>query len=132
VELPAGSNQASGNLASALAAKSQAEAALEARKAQLRADVASAHERLGSALRRLPLAQERVDNARAVVDGEQQRLALGTATSNDVIIAQQTLRESELKQLRTVVDAAVASVTLRQLTGQLLEDNRALAMGGVP
>ncbi len=130
LELPIGSNQADGNLASALADKSQAEASLEARQAQVRADVAAAHEALSSALQRVVLSQDSVDNARAVVEGEQHRLSLGTATSSDVIIAQQTHREAELRRLRTLVDAAVASARLRQATGQLLADNRALASSG--
>jgi outer membrane protein TolC len=129
LELPAGSNQADGNLASALAARSQAEAQLDALKAQLRADVASSHETLTSALARVQLSQDSVNNARAVVEGEQHRLSLGTATSADVIIAQQTHREAELRRLRALVDAAVASARLRHATGQLLADNRELANG---
>lgn len=130
LELPVGGSQLDANLASALATKSQAEAQLEARQAQLRADVASSHETLSSAMQRVALSQDSVDNARAVVEGEQQRLSLGTATSSDVILAQQTFRETELRRLRTVVDAAVASARLRQATGQLLSDNRELASSG--
>jgi len=130
LELPLGSNQADGNLAVALAARSQAQAQLESRKNQLRVDVASSHETLTSALARGALTQDSVNNARAVMEGEQQRLSLGTATSSDVIIAQQTHREAELRRLRALVDAAVASARLRQATGQLLADNRELAREG--
>lgn len=130
LELPIGGSQLDGNLASAIATKSQAEATLEARQAQLRSDVASFHEALTSAIARVALSQESVDNARAVAEGEQQRLTLGTATSSDVIIAQQTYRETELRRTRTLVDAAIASARLRQATGQLLADNRELASVG--
>lgn len=130
LELPAGSSQLDGNLAAALASKAQAEASLESRQAQIRLDVALSHESLRSALARLGQVQESVDSARSVAEAEQQRLTLGTATPADVIVAQQTHRAAELRWMRTLIDAAVASTRLQHATGQLLAAHRDLASIG--
>lgn len=130
LELPAGTSQLDGNLAAALASKSQAEASLESRQAQIRLDVALSHESLRSALTRLSQVQQSVDSARSVAEAEQQRLTLGTALPADVIVAQQTHRAAELRWMRTLIDAAVASTRLQHATGELLLAHRDLASIG--
>jgi outer membrane protein len=121
LELPLG-----GGRYAADAAAAQAE--LEAAQARYQAEVDTAQARVSSlavnvqaASDQVQLTTETATAANQLAEAERQRLNLGTTTSRDVVSAEQTLREAELRRLRAVVDQASARFELEHTAGTLLD-----------
>jgi outer membrane protein len=128
LELPLGSGRYGADAAAA-------QAQLEAAEARYRAELDAARARVGSLAVNVKAASEQValttDTATAagrLAQAERQRLALGTTTSRDVVSAEQTSREAELRRLRAVVSRAAARLELEHTAGTLI-DRFAAAIG---
>ena len=65
------------------------------------------------------------DAHRELAEAEQEALLIGTTTTYQVLESQASLRRTELRLLRALVDQTKAAVTLQHLTGQLLFDTAA-------
>jgi outer membrane protein TolC len=89
---------------------------------QLRAQVKLQHTNLQTATQRLELARQTAALAEQNVKTVEDRFELGRATSLEVVQALQRLRESRQRMTSALIDAQIASITLRALTGQLLTD----------
>jgi outer membrane protein len=120
VELPLGGRY------SADAASAQAD--LEAAEARYQAELNAAQARVSSLSVNVQAAAEQVDlttqtagAAAQLAEAERQRLNLGTTTSRDVVSAEQTSREAELRRLRAVVNQASARLELEHTAGTLLD-----------
>jgi outer membrane protein TolC len=131
LELPLGSGRYP-------AAAAAARADLEAAEARYQAEVDGARARVGSlavnaraASEQVDLATETATAATQLAEAERQRLMLGTTTSRDVVSAEQTSREAELRRLRAVVSQASTRLSLEHTAGVLL-DRYATALAGAP
>lgn len=85
------------------------------------ATVQSLEETTRIAHERMRLAQETIAYAEQAAAGEREKLALGTSTPSQVLDAEQTLREANLRRLRAVVDALSGQVRLEHAAGLLLQ-----------
>jgi outer membrane protein TolC len=121
LELPLGTSQLDGQRAEAQADLEAAEARYAALAAELEANVATLRAEIESRGRELALAEESARVARELAEAERGRLALGTTTPLSVVQAQQTHRESELRELRATVDRLVARFQLLDHVGALLD-----------
>ncbi|MBO6938657.1 MAG: TolC family protein [Deltaproteobacteria bacterium] len=121
VELPLGSSTADARRAQAEAQLEAARARREAGDWSVRTAVTTAYESAASAADRVPLAAETATVAEALAEAERARLELGTSTPSDLVEAQQSAREAELRRLRALVDAVVAARELEHTTGTLLD-----------
>jgi outer membrane protein TolC len=120
VELPLGGRYA------ADAASAQAD--FEAAEARYQAELNAAQARVGALAVNVAAAAEQVDlttrtasAAAQLAEAERQRLNLGTTTSRDVVSAEQTSREAELRRLRAVVNQASTRLELEHTAGSLLD-----------
>ncbi|HWO12374.1 MAG TPA: TolC family protein, partial [Polyangiaceae bacterium] len=109
-----------------------------AAEARYQAEVDSVLARVGSLAVNARAASEQVELASAtasaasqLAQAERQRLALGTTTSRDVVSAEQTSREAELRRLRAIVSQASTRLSLEHSAGILLDRyGAALATNG--
>ena len=69
----------------------------------------------------MELTQITADMARDLASAQRAKLTLGTAPSADVVKAEQTYQEAELRHLRAVVDQATKQFTLEHDAGALLD-----------
>ncbi|WP_437274530.1 TolC family protein [Sorangium sp. So ce375] len=120
VELPLGGGRASADAARARTQLAAAEARYQARAEALAADVSSLRASLEAAAEQVALATETARMAGELAEAERQRLSLGTATSADVVQAEQTRREAELRRLRAAVTELTSRLQLDHETGALL------------
>jgi outer membrane protein len=120
-ELPFGGGRASSDAARAQTELLASQARYEAREDALTAEASSLRISLDAAAEQVNLATETARSAAALSDAEHQRLALGTTTSADVVKAEQTLREAELRQRRAVVNQVTSRFELEHATGALLD-----------
>lgn len=120
-DAPLGRSRESGEAARADAQWRAARSRYEALANALVADVVSSHAEVAQSVERVRLAREAVAVAAALAEAERQRYQLGSATSLDVVLAQQNHRQSELRRLRAVVDRTVAQLRLEHQLGRLLE-----------
>lgn len=120
LELPVGDSQARADRQQASAAVDAAIARQEARRTEIERDVASAIATLIAARERAGLANEAASIAHELAEAERTAQRLGTATSLEVVVAQQSERTSALDALRAEADAREAEVRLADLTGALL------------
>lgn len=119
LELPFGgrySADAAGAQADLEAAQARYQAEVDAAKAR----VSSLAVNVGAAAEQVELTTQTAAAASQLADAERQRLALGTTTSRDVVSAEQTSREAELRRLRAVVSEASARFELEHTAGTLL------------
>lgn len=121
LELPLGNAEARASLAEARSRAEAAEARLEARRQAIAAEVAALVAQHEIADRRVALARRSAEIAGQLAEAERERLRLGTSTSFQVLEAQENQRETELRYARALVDRAAAELSLRHLTGALLE-----------
>lgn len=121
LELPMGPSRGRADYARSRAELGAAEARFEASVLEIEARIASLREEVEAARQRAELARATAETARELAEAERQRLRLGTTTSFDVLRAQQTERETELRGLRAIVDAVSASLRLEHAAGTLLE-----------
>ena len=120
LELPLVRSAAAAEHARALAQVTAASARYQARAQAIDAQVAELHARLAAAGERVALARTMAEAAQELAEAERNRLQLGTATSIDVVQAQQSEREAELQHLRVRVDQVQTALQLDHLTGALL------------
>ncbi len=120
LELPVGASSLQAAHAAARARVEAARARYEARAQVIDGEVARLRARLALGSERIELSRAMTESAAALAAAERQRLQLGTATSIDVVQAQQADREAELRALRARVDQAQASLELDHLVGALL------------
>ncbi|WP_437541063.1 TolC family protein [Sorangium sp. So ce367] len=120
VELPLGGGRASADAARARTQLAAAEARYQARAEAIAADVSSLRASLEAAAEQVALATETARMAGELAEAERQRLSLGTATSADVVQAEQTRREAELRRLRAAVTELASRLQLDHETGALL------------
>lgn len=121
LELPLGNARARAELAEARLQANALEARLEARERQIESEAVTVLDTLRSARRRAELAERSVEIARQLAEAEQEALRLGTSTALEVLEAQTSQRETELRYLRALVDQTTAETALDHLTGHLLE-----------
>lgn len=121
LELPLGSGRFSADAASAQADLEAAQARYQAEVDSARARVSSLAVNAGAAAEQVELTTQTATAASQLADAERQRLALGTTTSRDVVSAEQTSREAELRRLRAIVSEAGARFELEHTAGTLLD-----------
>jgi outer membrane protein TolC len=121
VELPLGSGRTGADAAAAQAELDAAEARYEAQVQALRAQVSSLGVTLQAAAEQVSLSSETATAASQLAEAERQRLLLGTTTSQNVVTAEQTSREAELRRLQALVDQVSARFELEHTTGHLLD-----------
>jgi len=120
LELPIGNGRARAQLAESRIRSDATELQLEAREQQVETQATNGVERLDTARRRVALAERSVGLARQLAQAEREALLLGTSTAFQALEAQSSLRQTELRRLRTLVDQAESAITLQHLTGTLL------------
>lgn len=121
LELPIGGGRQASDAAAASAELEAAEARYRAELQAARARVSSLAVNARAAGEQIELASQTALAAGQLAQAERQRLALGTTTSRDVVSAEQTSREAELRRLRAIVSEATARLSLEHATGTLLE-----------
>ncbi|MCC6521886.1 MAG: TolC family protein [Polyangiaceae bacterium] len=119
LELPLGGSREAAAHARAAAALESAQARYDARVDALEAEIATGEVESSSAREQAGLAAETARVAGALAEAERQRYALGKNTPNDLVKAQQTEREAALRELRALVDRALANLALEHQTGRL-------------
>ncbi|WP_437618112.1 TolC family protein [Sorangium sp. So ce1151] len=121
VEVPFGGGRASADAARARTQLAAAEARYQARAEAIAAEISALRVSLAAAADQVALAAETARTAGELAEAERQRLQLGIATSSDVVQAEQTLREAELRRLRAAVTELTSRFQLEHATGALLE-----------
>jgi outer membrane protein len=120
LELPLGSGRFSADAAGAQVDLEAAQARYQAEVDAARARVSSLAVNVGAAAEQVDLTTQTATAASQLAEAERQRLLLGTTTSRDVVSAEQTSREAELRRLRAVVSEASARFELEHTAGTLL------------
>ena len=121
VELPLGSGRTGADAAAAQAELDAAQARYEGQVQALRARASSLGVNLQAAADQVSLTGETAAVASQLAEAERQRLLLGTTTSQNVVTAEQTSREAELRRLQALVNQASARFELEHTTGHLLD-----------
>ncbi|HTN91595.1 MAG TPA: TolC family protein, partial [Sorangium sp.] len=121
VELPFGGGRASADAARSRTQLAAAEARYQARAEAIAAEISALRVSLEAAADQVALAAETARTAGELAEAERQRLQLGIATSSDVVQAEQTLREAELRRLRAAVTELTSRFQLEHATGALLD-----------
>jgi outer membrane protein TolC len=121
LELPLGSGRFSADAAGAQADLEAAQARYQAEVDAAKARVSSLAVNAGAAAEQVELTTQTATAASQLAAAERQRLSLGTTTSRDVVSAEQTSREAELRRLRAVVSEAAALFELEHTAGTLLD-----------
>jgi outer membrane protein TolC len=129
-ELPFGGGRAPADAAKARTQLSASQERYQARVDALTAQASTLRVALDAADDQVKLAGETARSAEELADAERQRLTLGTTTSADVVKAEQTLREAELRQRRAVVNQITSRFELDHVTGALLD--RFASLGRTP
>jgi outer membrane protein len=120
VELPIGSGRQGADAAAARAQLEASEARYQAQVDAIRAQVSSLGVNLNAMAEQVELTTQTATSAAKLADAERQRLLLGTTTAQNVVTAEQTSREAELRRLRALVSQASARFELEHTTGKLL------------
>lgn len=120
VELPLGGRYRA-DAAAAQTELEAAEARYQAELDRLRASVGSLAVNARAAAEQVDLAAETASASAQLAEAERQRLLLGTTTSRDVVSAEQTSREAELRRLRAIVSQASTRLSLEHSAGILLD-----------
>ncbi len=121
LELPLGSGRAPSDRARAVVQLNAAEDRFEARLDQIVADVATKRVDALSAASSVALAEKTVEVSRKLAKAEADRFALGTGDATDVVKAEETVREAELRLLRARVSSVTSAYALEHTTGSLLD-----------
>lgn len=118
--LPLGGGRMSSDAA---AAQTELEAAEERYRAELlalQARASSLGQSLDAAREQVTLSAQTARSARELAEAERQRLTLGTTTARDVVNAEQTAREAELRRLQAQVAQLSTHFQLEHAAGTLL------------
>jgi outer membrane protein len=122
LELPISNGRARAQLAETRIRSEATELELEAREQQVEIQATTGVERLETARRRVALAERSVGLARQLALAEGEALRLGTSTAFQALEAQSSLRQTELRRLRSLVDQAESAISLQHLTGALIAE----------
>ncbi len=128
-ELPLGDGRTTGDLARARAQLEAAKARYQARLDAISAEVGTLLVGLDAANEQVEVSAETAKISADLADAERQRFVIGTNASTDVVKAEQTARESELRKLRAIVDRATTRFELEHAAGTLI-DRFAAALRG--
>jgi len=121
LELPLGSGRFSADASRAEAERDAAEARYQAELDSIGALVSSLGATLESSAEQVSLASQAAEAAQKLAEAERQRLSLGTTTAQNVVTAEQTRREAELRRLRALVSQVSTRFELEHATGSLLQ-----------
>ena len=121
LELPFGGGRFAADAARAQTELEAAEARYRAQQDALVAQASSLGVNLAAAADQVELAAETAAVAAQLAEAERQRVLLGTTTPQNVVSAEQTLREAELRRLRALVNQLSARFELEHTTGTLLD-----------
>lgn len=122
LELPTNRAVVEGEAARARMQVDTARARLRAAEEQLAQQAAELVEATASSRARVEFALETVRLAGESVSGQQDRFASGVGTTLELVIAEQDLREAELRVARGRVDLEATRLQLAHLTGDLLAE----------
>ncbi len=120
LELPVGGGRASADAARARTQLEAAETRYQERALAITSEVGTLHGSVAAARAQVDLAAETARVAAELAEAERQRLILGTTTSSEVVKAEQSLREAELRRLRAEVNAVTTRYRLENATGDLI------------
>lgn len=120
LQLPLGGGRASAEAVRASVELAAAQERYKAETERIRAEVTTLSENLAAANEQVALATETSKRAAELVEAERQRLQLGTTTPSEVVKAEQTAREAELRRLRAVVSRLTSQYELEHASGALL------------
>jgi outer membrane protein len=120
LELPIGSGRYTADARRAKDERDAAEARYQAELDSIGAQVSSLGASLEAAGEQVALASEAAEAAQKLAEAERQRLLLGTTTAQNVVTAEQTRREAELRRLRALVSQVSMRFELEHTTGSLL------------
>jgi outer membrane protein TolC len=129
LELPLGGGRYSADAARARSQLAAAQERYQARLDAIKAEASSLRVSLKAAGEQVALASETARMASELADAERQRMRIGTTTPSEVVRAEQTASEAELRRLRAAVTQATARLELEHATGALL-DRFASVFGG--
>lgn len=121
LELPLGGGSAPSERARAVVQLNAAQDRYQARVDQIVADVASKRIDATSASSTVALAEKTVEVTKKLAKAESDRFALGTGNAADVVRAEETVREAELRLLRARVSSVTRAYELEHTTGTLLD-----------
>lgn len=121
LELPIGGGSAPSERAKAVVQLNAAQDRYQARVDQIVADVASRRIDATSASSTVALAEKTVEVSRKLAKAESDRFTLGTGNAADVVKAEETVREAELRLLRARVSSVTSAYQLEHTTGSLLD-----------
>jgi outer membrane protein len=119
-EVPLGPGQGNALADRAQAELHAAEARYEASVQALDAELASVAIEAESTEQQITLATETASIAKELAQAERDSLELGLTTPLEVVRAQQSEREAELRRLRALVDHVLASLRVEHRSGMLL------------
>lgn len=122
LELPTSRAVVEGEAARARMQVDGAQARLRAAEEQLAQQAAELVEATASSRARVEFALETVRLAGESVSGQQDRFASGVGTTLELVVAEQDLREAELRVARARVDLEATRLQLAHLTGELLAE----------
>jgi outer membrane protein TolC len=120
LQLPLGGGRAAAEATRASVELAAAQERYKAETERIRAQVTTLSENLDAANEQVALASETSKRATELVEAERQRLQLGTTTPSEVVKAEQTAREAELRRLRAVVSKLTSQYELEHASGGLL------------
>ncbi len=123
-EIPIGNEAAKSQVRRALLTRLQRLATREARKAAITQEVLNAVDEINAGWQRIMAARQSVILNQRALDAEQRAFGVGNSTSNDVLDASTRLADSQLAEIRAVVDYQVAQIDLAFATGTLLGASR--------
>jgi outer membrane protein TolC len=129
LELPIGGGSASSEHARALVQLNAAEVRYDAKVDAIAADVTTKRVSAEAAYGEVDLSKTTADVSNQLARAEETRLTLGTSTSSDVVKAEQTAREANLRSLRAEVDAVKGQYELAHATGSLLDGIGSVMVG---
>lgn len=121
LEVPLGESRATSEAARSRTQLDATRARYQARVDVIEAEVGSLEVELDSAHTQVELATQTTEIASELAEAERARLALGTTTSVNVVQAEQSLREAELRMLRAVVNQVTTQFGLEHSAGALLD-----------
>jgi outer membrane protein len=121
IALPLGSGRTPGDAAAAADELAAARARYQAQALALAAQASTLSVNLSAAAEQVELTRATAGMATRLAEAERQRLLLGTTTAQNVVTAEQTSREAELRRLQALVGQASARFELEHTTGTLLD-----------
>lgn len=130
LEIPMGERSASAEAARARTQKSAAEQRYQARVDSLMAEASSLSVELSAANRQVALSEKTAKISGELAEAERQLLGLGTGSPTDVVKAEQSAREAQLRHLRAVVSRATSELDFEHTTGELLGRYASVFSGG--